>query len=102
MRVLLLESCNTNISSAKEYGDIVQVFVRQRPSIWTVGFVDALLARLNELKYNVDEDYFLVVGPQVPITMAIATLVKHYKTPRLLFWDAVRKHYTTWSIPNAV
>ena len=101
MRVFILEQCNVDVTPAEEYGEIVYVFSGTRPSIWSVGFSEAFVAKLRELAFDANKDCFLVAGPQVNATMALAALIKEYSSPRLLLWNAVKKHYTIWSIPHA-
>ncbi len=101
-RAFVLERCNVDVSKASVFGNIVYVFDgnQRRSSIWSTNFITDVCSRLKDLEYDPANDYFVIVGPIVPLCKTIGHLVAQYGLIRALCWSASECSYTIQEIGN--
>lgn len=90
MRVFVLEPTMHDASGASQFGEITMVFEHQRdhPPTFSQGFRISLMKRLHELSFDPDEDYLVITGQLVALTIAIAAMVAKYGAIRTLCFNA--------------
>ena len=99
-KCFFLEPVEINISDARRFGKIVYLFPGEsyRPGIFNDDFGDAVLDKLEEHGYDVDNDYFCVTGAFAPVALAIAHLTSLYVSCKLLIYNLVTHEYEVVAI----
>lgn len=100
-RVLILEktSDKVDVTPAAEYGELVYVLDRttrgaQRTSVFdTSRYEEMLLKRLDELRYDPDEDYVCLAGKVICVSVLCALLAREYGAFKALMFDAHESRY---------
>jgi hypothetical protein len=95
-RAFILEPTRLDVTSASQYGDITTLFPRgvTRNDIWTGAFRKELLEVLERLAYDPTEDYVVVAGSMVPITVMLSIIVREKKTSvKLLLYNSTDRAY---------
>lgn len=89
-----------DVSSANVYGEIITVFdaaaknKRSWPNVFLVEeFSRVFLERLEECAFNADDDYLLVTGTTLSVSLGFASLVAKYHKARLLVFNANTSEY---------
>jgi len=96
-RVLLLERSNNNafdLSPAERYGALTVLFPRGLPVTPTnERFRQILLDRLDEIDYNEETDFVLVVGKLSKVCTSVAIMGATFDNVRLLVWSEFDREY---------
>lgn len=95
-RCFLLEPVKQDIKDAEAFGAVAYLFAagEQRPSIFSEGFQQEIQRRFEALHFNAEEDFFVLTGYQIALTVAVAVLVRAYGEVELLAYHAPSHSYT--------
>ena len=93
-KVFVLEPTRLDVSAACAYGELVYIFApgQHRSSIWTPEFAAELLARLSQLGYT-SNDYILIAGHVVAVSILLTALVAAYSKVSALAFDSCGRRY---------
>lgn len=102
-KVFLIEEPRVGISveAALAYGELQYVFDSnvRRSSVFKIDtFGQQILDRLNQLKFDYQNDFIVMTGSLVPIAVASIVIVCAYPHVHLLFYNAAQEEYVSRKI----
>ena len=94
-RCFILEPTKLDTSLVEDFGERVWLFDgNERPSIFEHDFDEAVLRRIEQFKYNPDEDFFVIAGDIAAVSRAMSALGQYFDGCfDLLIWDASNRVY---------
>ncbi len=95
-RVFVFEPVTNSIERAYVHGYVCYLFDEdhRRPSIWETDELRiAIKERLHVASFDPHTDFYLVVGPIIPITLTVSVLQEVYKEYKLLYWHSELREY---------
>ena len=88
-RVIILEPCHVDVSSADRYGELVTLFPGRRSSPFDTDEYEAeILSGLKSISYDPDEDVICLAGKIVCVSVLCALLAREYGAFGALLFDA--------------
>lgn len=95
-KVFVLERVQQDIEQAERFGEIEYVFDfgDLRPSIWKAKeFSESVIDALEIKRFDPERDLFAITGHIIPITLAMARMIKEYGRIRVLFFKLPDREY---------
>lgn len=88
-RVFIIEPVrgDIDIAPARRFGEVVTVFPKNRPSIWTPLFGKLLHEKLETLKYDPLVDYIAMSGTMMALIVVSAAIAGKYGRFRALTYN---------------
>jgi len=96
-QVVALELNKFNTEGAEQFGEMVYLFPadKARPSIWAAQYRNAIVAALEEIEYDPNLDYVLLVGQIYPLTVLVNVLTQRYRMFKVLVFNSTTREYQT-------
>jgi len=103
-KVFILEQVNFSLKNAEDYGELLYVFSpnSQRCSIWDREFGECVIDRLEENDYDPREDYLLVAGKIVSLSIVVASVAAAYGEIALLLFSSNLQRYVPRTIGDGL
>jgi hypothetical protein len=95
-KVVALEVSRYSLAGTAEYGEVEYVFsasAKKPPSIWSAKWKHEFLRVLDEMEFDPDLDYFVLVGQVLPMAIAVNILSQKYRVWRALAFNAMSQKY---------
>jgi len=101
-QVVALELNRFTTDGAERYGDLVYLFPadKARPSIWAAHYKQAINAALDEVEFDPNLDYVLLVGQIYPLSVLINVLTLRYRMFKVLVFNSTTREYQTEIFSN--
>lgn len=94
-KCIVLEVSKYSLDGTEKFGELEYVFPadKRRASIWTEKWEKEFIAGLKRLQFDANLDYFVVVGPILPVARAINVLARNYRMFRALAFNSTQQKY---------